>query len=560
MTYGVVEKPALRIRKLISAVTGPSLFNFRVYLFFLPAFWITSLLSNLHNFSFFNLGVWTVANILAMAICWVLLLFADRRIFTNRKLKPANILAVLTFALFIGATKGSATIYLAWLLGAEAHLDTLWPRTVQAAILGLVTLPALAILAASFKRFQNERDALVAERVSQASNSATFESGKIRLEIDRLRSSISDVKHQLSGNSESRVPALLKDVVHEQLRPLAQRLWEEQKSNASDFSFKNLSRLAVLNRPFAGTAVAGIVSTGILIPYLQETGVGEGILRSLATGTVIWLAYWAASKVRPASIAGSAAYFVLFNFATATAVVVVSDLLFGTLANYPTAVAVAVMFVWITQTGFMTGFVKSTLETRAEIRRQLEQLAVQLGVDAEVIHTKNQLVSRELANHIHGNVQNKLLLLAFKLDRGEGENLQAELEQIDSMLALLQKPLTAITTSASLTDLAQRWQGFANLEIEVSQMCQLCESRSDIVRIVEEAANNSIRHGLAHTILVSVVCLSDDVVIQVTDDGIGPRAGAVGLGSKYFSTVSGQNWSLKALSQGGSKLTLALRH
>ena len=106
---------------LKSDITGPHLFNYQVYLLFLPVFWLTSVLTNVRDTSWQNLLNWTIANVVAIGFGIVIVLIADRVLFPRRDLKPANLLAVLVLGSLIGAVKGSATTYLAYLLGSEPN-------------------------------------------------------------------------------------------------------------------------------------------------------------------------------------------------------------------------------------------------------------------------------------------------------------------------------------------------------------------------------------------------------------------------------------------------------
>ena len=98
-------------------ITGPSLFYAPSYLFVLPVFWITSLLSTAHLGDLNDLLLWSLANLLSMALCWAIISLADRFIFRRRR--ASWFIAILLFSAFIGATKGGSTTIFGALFGVE---------------------------------------------------------------------------------------------------------------------------------------------------------------------------------------------------------------------------------------------------------------------------------------------------------------------------------------------------------------------------------------------------------------------------------------------------------
>lgn len=537
-----------RLKTYIAEVTGPQLFNYQIYMFFLPVFWVTSVLANVQDFTLSNVVVWTIANALAIAVGLLVIVIADKWLFPNRESHPANIFVVLLLGLFVGASKGFLTTYLAYLLGAESDLGFLASRTIQASILGLITLPSLALVAATQTRFQRERDALVAEKVRHSVGDG-FESEKV---LESLRQRLDGLI--LKEQPDQKLPALLHDVVRETLRPLSQRLWAEENQRASDYSFRSLTRIAFMNHPFPAAPVMLIVGVGSFFPYLQNSSFSEALLRSLITGSVIFVNFWLASKVKQSTFKGAVSYFLAVNAAVSIQVVAISALLVGKFSNYNNLAAFFVLFIWIAQTAFMTGFIKGVLSNRAEIRGEFERFSKKLGLDTDVLKAKAALTNRSLANHLHSNVQNKLLLLALKLERGEIVQTRTELEQIQSLLVLNSDSRT-LGLEDELLALKKLWDGFAtiNFTVEGNGIPDL-----EAGKVISEAVNNSVRHGLAHQIYISVNLDGQYTKIKVDDDGIGPRSGKPGLGSSYFDSISARRWTLSHRESGGASLEMVL--
>ena len=533
---------------LKSDITGPHLFNYQVYLLFLPVFWLTSVLTNVRDASWQNLLNWTIANVVAIGFGIVLVVIADRVLFPRRDLKPANLLAVLVLGSLIGAVKGSATTYLAYLLGSEPNLDAIGNRTIQASILGLITLPSLAVLAATQAKFQLERDSLVAERVRVAVSDDPVDNR----ELDELRSEIDSLI--LNDSPSNPLSPLLHEVVRLRLRPLTHKLWELENSRNVDFSLNSLVRIAMLNHPFQALPVALIISIGSFFPYLQTTDFREALIRSLLTSAVIVVTYLLARLLKPKSFGGAVTIFLGVHAAVALEIVILSSFAFGKLSGFPEFTSTLILFIWITQTAFMTSFVKGVVVTRTEIRTELELHSRQLGLDGDVLRARTLIANRSLANHLHGNIQNKLLLLALKLERGEDAQAKDELKQIRSLLDA-RPEVSSQSAKEQVLALVELWRGFVSISLDLSA---LSEDESEIVKIVSEAINNSVRHGMAHSIAIRISSNLQGIEILIEDDGIGPRIGDPGLGSKYFDSLAPGNWSLAHRAEGGSVLRIFL--
>ena len=537
-------------REFKVAVTGEHLFNYQIYTFFLPVFWITSVLTNIRNASWWNLFNWTIANIIAIGLGLLVIFLADKSIFRNRSKKPANLVGVLIVGLLVGAVKGSATTYLAFLLGSETNLDAIVSRTIQAAILGLITLPTLAIVSATQARFQIERDALVAERVRIAANTEKPDS-KDLIELKVL------FDQTLSGNADDKpLPPLLHEVIRQKLRPFTHRLWEIEDAKQSDYSIKSLLRIAIFEHPFVVIPVVLIIGVGSFFPYLQTTNLAEAITRTAVTASVILFFYLLAQRLRQKTFSGAVLYFLTVHAVIAVSIVLISAAMFGRFADLPEVSSLLILFIWITQTAFMTSFVKGVMVTRVEIREALERHSSKIGVDSEVLKVSTQITKRSLANHLHSNVQNKLLLLALKLERGENLNAREELMQIRELLDFKTND-SHESPKEELEDLVRVWSGFVDIHFSFSGQLP---NNKEIGKVVNEAVNNSVRHGLAQNVWIELICESHEITLTLEDDGIGPRVGKSGLGTKYFNSVAPHSWSLSQREAGGSRLFLVLRN
>lgn len=547
-------KPSLA--QLRADITGPSLFYAPSYLFVLPVFLLTSLLSTAHLGDWKSLLLWSLANVLSMALCWGLIAIADRCVFFRRN--EAWLWSVLLFSAFIGATKGGTTTLFGAFFGVEEEFAALiGGRMVQTALLGLVTIPALAILASTRSRFQNERDALVAERVRAAAKD-NLVNPTTRDEYLRLAEEIGNVRSQLQDTGAVQVSALIRDIVQTGLRPITHRLWANEEKKQTNFSLRDLSRVAIVSHPFVAWPVALILFLGTLGPYIAASGWAQGLARSSLTAALIVVVYAAFRFIRTKRVPIAWLVYVLEHLVLALLILLLSKALFGDLSGFTDVAAFFVLFIWILQTGYMTSFVVGAMATHFQMREQLEALSKNLGLDRRVIQARALLAKRDIANYLHSELQNNLLAIALKVEAGDA-NLWAVSEELGAIQKLLTSGASPETTDdrslqIQLGELAERWAGFVQVNVDCTFDLKDKTMKRQVVLVVSEGISNAIRHGLASTVSVSVANTKSGIAVELIDDGIGPRTGQSGLGSKFFESVSGSNWSIDQRPEGGSIL------
>jgi signal transduction histidine kinase len=214
---------------------------------------------------------------------------------------------------------------------------------------------------------------------------------------------------------------------------------------------------------------------------------------------------------------------------------------------------------------------------RIEVRRELLRLLGPDGLNAAVDRARDRLRRRELAEHLHADLQNRLLASLHRLDRLAGDEaaVLAELAEVQRQLGLA-GGLSVVDASepmaARLLALAERWQGFLDVSIDVARdadgdgpggPCDVDGPLADrVVRVVAEAITNAVRHGHASAIRIEVAVGQDDVRVVAVDDGTGPRSGSPGGGSGYLDVVAvggSQGWTLSADPDGGARLEVRIR-
>jgi signal transduction histidine kinase len=515
--------------------------------------------------------LWWPVHLLSLVACGLWLGLFRRFIFKNRSIKPIALWAIALFGISLGAIKGTVTAILSVHFGLEQVLqEAVAARIIQTSFLGLFAVFGLALIEATLDKYQVERDLLVTERVhQQISNSDGRESG----DSVELREFIAAAKARLEGimaNSNSLAEqkvitaGLIRDIVETGLRPLSHRLWQTENAKLLNFSFVDLAKIAVVGQPVAVLPAVSIYFIGALATLAAHIDPGLALVRAAVGALIMASVFLVARLVQPKSRLLAWSRFLLSNAVATYLLVTLTDIWFGAIQGVsPVGTGIAVG-IWMTEVSFISGFVVAAFQNHVKVRSQLEALLMQPDVELMTRKARSQLMNRDLANYLHGSVQNRLLSAALRIETGQGgpEDLLGELRAVEDLLDTAVAPIQDVSDldlPQRLSDLAARWAGYLSIEISLDADGYGSELDKQIYEVANEAISNAVRHGLASSLQFEVTSTVDGwLTILATDDGLGPRSGSAGLGSALFDSIARENWSLKANQLGGSALRLRL--
>ena len=182
-----------------------------------------------------------------------------------------------------------------------------------------------------------------------------------------------------------------------------------------------------------------------------------------------------------------------------------------------------------------------------------------------------QSMSHQWATYIHGKILTRLAATSLKLEQAVGNN---DLESFDSGLKNLKTILEDPTKEFEQNlmnlknEIASRldpWEGLITLKLSVDPTLEgITNDRvKDLGEVVEEVISNSVRHGGAQNISISVTSSTHpDVELLIVDDAINPLPqipARVGLGTKILNLVSDGRWSISHVDAKTTvKLTMSL--
>jgi signal transduction histidine kinase len=182
------------------------------------------------------------------------------------------------------------------------------------------------------------------------------------------------------------------------------------------------------------------------------------------------------------------------------------------------------------------------------------------------LNMMNKRLSRELATHLHGTVQPQLLAASVALDGAvESDDPSAiadAVAQAEAALGMEVRPpeeqgLPALDDLVA--GLTARWHAMLELDVTANALPGAPAPPGGVTRALDECLNNAVIHGCATRATVSISHVHDGWRIEVADNGVGPAAGAPGLGSSVLDELTGGDWSLDAGPAGGAVLRAHVR-
>ena len=190
-------------------------------------------------------------------------------------------------------------------------------------------------------------------------------------------------------------------------------------------------------------------------------------------------------------------------------------------------------------------------DARQAILRHTERVNKQLRWELARANALIWQEQQELSTALHRDIQGTLLASAFRLKQVI-ENGGDTGAAIDEIRTILDDSVTNMQTSGRMetlhqifSELVDRWSGVLDIRITYSGSTRAALEQDRVVMrairdMSSEFATNSIKHGRAHTMTVTLSLPSDhEVVMTMTNDGL-PRdtAGSPGLGTILIENLA----------------------
>ena len=168
----------------------------------------------------------------------------------------------------------------------------------------------------------------------------------------------------------------------------------------------------------------------------------------------------------------------------------------------------------------------------------------------------SQNLSHKWAVFIHGKILTRLAATALKLETStKNGDLQSFKKSIESLLSLLDNPdaefereITDLQTE--VTNRLKPWMGLLDINLQIDpDLKTIRNSRvQEIGEVIEELIANSVRHGKAKKMQLSLVRSDqNDLTILAIDNSTTPppeSSKRSGLGTRLFNLASDGRWSI----------------
>ena len=544
------------IRELLSRPLAPSgVFDVQLYLYAAGLSVVTSMLLGA---DFSNLRQWPwllVANLISLTSLVILVLAAKRTIERRGEDRPPSIAWFVWLGFWVGFLKGAITgVAMFWLVPGQGLLFEVASRAWQTSLVGMATIPALALLGTLRVRYREDRKALIAEKVAQQTQQPK-EQGLGDF-VAHVRGRIAGIASE--GNPEQLANELRK-LVQEELRPLSHKIWQREAARIPSYSFREILAAALKGPAYRPALVVALYLLTVLVPSVIYFGPAYGLGILLLRGAWLFMVLAVAQRLSPSRSMGGS----MRRYAFVILVVLFGHELIGFWIwrepwNWGQLGQIATSGIWLVQLTLSSGMTLAFVAMGTKVERELSGLARLEQLSLQAWTNERKLRDRELAQFLHGHLQSQLVSTAMRL---ESNPLPVD-EQIKLIDQVLQDALSRFSSPSSenldevIDELRANWSGIVNLSF-VSRPENLSLSiLHKLSQVFNEGVANAVRHGFASEVSINLEALSSGLTVSITDNGTGPRDGVAGLGSYFFDSVS-DAWSLER-AEVGARLRIVL--
>ena len=520
--------------------------------------------------SFREYLLWLTARGLSMALLYPLWLVTVK-ILDKFHLSPMPLWQILAIGAVGGALQSVLIEIFIWLFLLPNDLSST-ARMLSAALFASIWLPAQSVTVINFTKFRRMRfsiqeQMLQLETVDQAR-------GRLKmLDEEILRKQIADLvgKSQeeaslvlagaIKNDSKVSLPDVTRGLASEQLRLLAhhistlrvstetKRHWwvVEQRfsTSISDAVFKSI-RTRPLNKEWFLLVLIATVSLPLF--RQREPIVALSVLAVVAIAT--YLIHWIGFLLYSVFTRTRMLITLLITLSTILIPISLFQFIPGNIPTQRNEIAYAISVLLVTIFGHLA---------QAGLLQQKELLEIE-GTALHRAKTENAKINLELARitkdwaqHIHGNIQSRLHAFALVLEqaqlRDDTEAVERAIEEISRTIKDLdreQSQTAILPLEDEVVATCGLWDGIVDISIEVQEDLRTLKQPivSEISQCLIEAMTNSVRHGHADRMSISIIEKNNTITVEIKDNGIGFTKIVNGLGSNTFETSTRNNWDL----------------
>lgn len=545
------------------AIGGESAFNYPLALACTPLLIIPVALNESKDGEFRNFLQWIGSAAIATSIAGLLMIFIDKTLFRNRRIKPVPNWWIFALGAFLGFVKGGVT----GLIGKSLFhipyitLNAVLIRSINAGAIGTLFIPIIALASYSWHVLGDARKLTIAdleaiELLLGADIDPQYQHQLLNAAKERLNAAKKEFNERFimrKVQSTNEVAQYLRELSNSVVRKLSREISDRPKRSAfTGTQFAELVRLVpetiLWVAPWFVT-YSGVVSIHI---FLNAYGLWLGLLLFTIHLSLLQLSMWVIYRLLRRGAPKNLQVLViplLIITLEAWALNCVQSILYGKpvdISPWSNAILNFTSFCLICSAGIY-------LSTQLNYIQFLQQEYSKKYTEIMRRDQSQQLISTRLARYLHGTLQTRLITSAYRIGKLRGgvndDELPTELMLVLDHFDLpdnLGVTVEVKNFQDQINSVLEDWHSLltVSLYMQTTSRAYPPEVKSDVCDIINEALNNALRHGNATSIQIDITDAEDVLIIRCEDNGAGPEIIEPGLGSELFSGATSGYWKL----------------
>ena len=565
------------------SICGVHALDTKIYLYIAPIaiFLSPLLLSNISDRR--EATLWMVSSAMAYAVLVMWIALARRALLARRKNRGFTIWSILAVGAVAGYLKGYLTqiFGLYYGLGSTSNGSSMLSG-LRGVVAWIIIVPFLATFANLIHRLKSQHqdalDSLVLIEATKFGNQDAIKKVKstardqIENELSKLltvtRQQILDFQHEPIESQFEKISNVLTLSATEIVRPMSHQLSLDKFHFDTSLRWRKVLGGSLRNNPFLVWFNSSLIVVGTLFTLLNQKLLLStiSIVIVLQFGLIACLIYFAKRLQERMNSRGLSIIICVDLFITFVSWTLMNRFMDDYLFLLPQRLFLN--FFWtmlvLVGTGFLSNFFSGKDGDTSLVLLAIDESRIgNLLLERELQQTKY-----DIARYLHGNLQSRMMALSLTLDMTKDKSSKHELDSALSIAeSLLNSPFAEYvfledqSLKEEVSKVVSRWAGLLVVETNIEDIEEKVSGhlKRAIGAAIEEAIANALRHGFAKSVWIRIYEDTPGIVVEVIDDGVGPRAHDAGMGSRLYDSVATKGWSLQFRLEGtGSILELHL--
>ncbi|QKJ25105.1 hypothetical protein HRU87_02590 [Aquiluna borgnonia] len=513
------------------------------------------------------------ANLASIAVCFIAV-FAINQGFRNRHQEAIwPMWIVLPLSFLLGALKGLTTAIFCFVLDVEKDLwVAVGSRWLSTGLLGLFLIPMVAVMTYQASQFLRQRELLVAKRALEQMSTENLVESKLASELSLIIAKTSNRLREVEAMAEASpkdAEKLFREeldvIIRDEIRPLSHKIWREQDNTVPTLSWRELLSQATgstIQRPLL---LGAWLFVGTYGGHAAMLGTTEAFTRVLLFSVVITGTLVLSRLLeKTLNVASRLGFFSSITIAVLFGVSITNTAL-GPIPGSSVSIEVIIFLIHLLQSGFILNLIHTFGEKRKQLRELKLSPSEAKSVATDVEKFILRLRSREFAQLLHSEIQNKLLNSILSSQRSSEINfdVRKESEKLRTLLSSFtdRKADSVAQLGTAIKKLVADWEGFLDIELEISPEAERIslDRIKGVSDLVSEAITNSVRHGSATQMQIKIDTREDVLTLRISDDGVGLRSSRVGLGTMLLAAVTENRYTIENAKGNGVEIRANLK-